>query len=157
MNRARAAGTRVLLLGLVAAAVAAGNAAAAMSTPKLRLEARLAPVSGSTAVGRFSGLLARTGDGSLPRTGQRWQLAWNISLPALRGSATATLRINAGGGAAAVARPLCTSCGTTAKGTVTLTPNQVFRIARSGAVVIVRAPSARWRGTVRIKFVQRPG
>ena len=157
MIRARSAGTRVLLLGLVAAAVAAGNAAAAMSTPKLRLEARLSPVSGTTAVGRFNGLLARTGDGSLPRTGQRWQLAWNLNLPGSRGAATASLRINAGGGTAAVARSLCTGCATRANGTITLSPNQVFRIARSGAVVVVRARSARWRGTVRIKFVQKPG
>jgi len=151
----------VLLLGLAAAAVAAGSATAALPAPKVRVYARLAPVAGTTAAGRFNGLLARTGDGSLPaavpRAGQRWQLAWNLSLPALRGPATASLRINAGGGAAPIVRGLCTGCGTRTGGTVTLTPNQVFRIARGSALVTVRTRSARLRGTVRVLYVAKPG
>ena len=162
MISARSAGTRTLLVGLAAAAavVTASAAAALPPSPKLRVHARLAPVGGTGAAGRFDGLLVRTGGSSRPaaspRTGPAWRLSWNASLPAFQGPATVSLRI-AGGGAARVSRILCTGCGTGADGTVALTPSQVLRIARRGAVVSVRARSASWRGTVRVLYVARPG
>jgi hypothetical protein len=161
MIRARSAGTRTLLAGLAVAAVAAGSASAAMPTPRLRLHARLAPVAGTTAPGRFDGVLTRSGGGlrssPLPRNGLRWQLAWGLSLPALHGPVSAFLRIKGGGGAARIVRPLCVDCGAGSDGSVGLTSTQVLRMARYGGVVTVRAGSARLRGTVRVLFVARPG
>ena len=162
MIRTRAAGMGALVVALAVAAVAAGSAAAAMQTPNLRVHARLAPVGGTTPSGRFDGLLARgIASGSqpmaVPRARLRWQLAWNASLPAFRGPATVSLRINAGGGAARVVRVLCTNCGSSAAGAVTLTASEVFRIARWGGVVTVRAPSARLRGRLRVLYGVKPG
>jgi hypothetical protein len=161
MIRARSAGARTFLAGVAVAAVAAGSAAAAMPAPGVRLHARLAPVAGTTGDGRFDGVLARTGGGlrssPLPRNGLRWQLAWNLTLPAFHGPVHATLRINAGGGAARVLRPLCTDCGHASEGSVALTSSQVLRIARRGGTVTVRAGSARLRGTVRVLVAARPG
>jgi hypothetical protein len=155
---ARSAGTRALLLGLAAAVVTGSVTAALPPSPKLRVHARLAPVGGMAAAGRFDTLLVRTGGSSRPvaspRRGPAWRLSWNASLPAFQGPATVSLRI-AGGGAARVSRILCTGCGTRADGTVALTPSQVLRIARRGAVS-VRARSASWRGTARVLYVARP-
>jgi len=150
-TRRRTAGTRALLVGLVVAAIASGTAAAAVSTLGLRVHARLAPKGATTAAGRFSGTIVKSGDGgAAPRAPIHWQLTWSLRLPALHGSKSASLRIGAGLHAPAVARALCTGCTTTASGTLTLTPSQVFRIAQSHGTVVVRAPSATLRGAVKV-------
>jgi hypothetical protein len=146
MTGTRTAGTRVLLLGLVVAAIAVGTAAAVISTVGLRVQARLTPVAGGSAAGRFDGLLSRSGEGTpppaVPRAGAHWHLAWSMGLPALRGPAAATLQTGAG------IHVLCTHCGRSARGTLVLTNGQAMRIADSDAVVVVRA--ARLRGVVRV-------
>src|SRR5712691_10838272 len=108
------AGTRAFLVALAVAAAASGSAAAAMPAFWLNLHARLAPVAGTTAAGRFDGALVRTGDGrtpetqsAVPRAGSRWRLSWKLTLPALRGPMTASLRVSAAPGAAPMARMLC--------------------------------------------------
>jgi hypothetical protein len=154
----KTAGTRTLLIGLAAAAVVCGSAAAAVPTFVLRVHARLGPVAGTTAAGRFSGVLARNGPvvprraTAVPRLGSRWSLTWKLSVPSLGGSPTASLRIRAWKGAAPVTRVLCTQCGTTANGTMTLTTSQALRIAGSKAVVVVRTGSATLRGPLKVSM-----
>jgi hypothetical protein len=150
------AGTRLLVAGLAVAAVAAGSAAAAMPSYFLQVHARLAPVAGTTASGRFNGVLVLSGGearpqarSTAPRAGSHWRLSWRLSLPAFGGPATATLRIHAKKGAASVERVLCTRCAEKAKGTIALKGSQAIRIANGGAVVVVRTPSAGLRGAVK--------
>jgi hypothetical protein len=145
---------RALPVGL-AAAVVCGSAAAAAPTYAIRVHARLAPVTGTTAAGRFSGLLAKSAlppQGTatvVPRVGQGWRLSWKLSLPSLRGPVTASLRISGKNGAPPVARVLCRGCSTTANGRMPLTASQALRVAGSDAVIVVRARSATLRGRVK--------
>lgn len=154
MYRTRSARTRVLLAGLAVAAIACGSAAAAMPTFSFRLHARLAPVAGTTAAGGdFAGALTTNLGGTrltgaVPRARHHWQLTWRLRLPALRGPAVTSLRIRPTKHAAAVTRMLCTSCNSTAAGTLAMKGSQAIRIARGDAVVVVQMPSARLRGTV---------
>ena len=159
MIRTRTAGTKSILVGLVIAAIAAGSAAAVAPISVVPLQARLAPVAGTTsAPGRFSGVLARsavpvqgTQGAPAPRNPTRWRLSWKASLPQLGNPAAMTLQVAARGGAATVAKVLCSSCSASAKGAMTLTNNQATSILNGDAVVMVRAPSATLRGVVRIK------
>jgi hypothetical protein len=127
----------------------------------LHVRARLAPVAGTKAVGRFEGVLVKRGERSTsagkvanPR-GNAWRLTWQLSLPALDGPVTASLRIDSGRSSAHVRRVLCARCSTSTAGTMTLTARQVMRIRKSNAVVVVRTSSARLRGPVRV-FVHVP-
>lgn len=158
MVRTRLAGTRLLLLGLAAAAVAAGSAAAALPALKFAVHARLAPVAGTDATGRFGGLLVKSGDAVRPQAPNLpvWRLSWKLSLPALPGSATASLRIPAGDGAPRFVHVLCTSCTSTATGTFGLTGSQALRLAQSRATVVVAAQSATLRGAVKARAVVLP-
>jgi hypothetical protein len=137
------AGTGSLVIGLVVAAIAAGSAAATGPAYWIDLHARLAPVVGTNAAGKFGGVLRSTGGHTTTVVGN-WQLAWSLSLPQLDGPITATLRISS-----ARSRVLCTGCSTKASGTTTLTAHQVTRISKSHAVVVVRTHSARLRGPVK--------
>jgi hypothetical protein len=141
-------------VGLSIAVITCGTTAAAMPTFWLQLRAHLEPVAGTTAAGRFNGVLAKSGVASgktaLPRYTGVWRLTWTFTLPSLGGSTTAWLRLPAQKGAAAVARVLCTHCAARAKGTMTLTSSQALRIAGSHSVVVVRTSSARLRGTVKV-------
>jgi hypothetical protein len=150
------AGKRALVVGLAAGMVAAGSAAAAVPMLSLHVHARLAPVAGTKAAGRFDGGLVMTGgsklplaNGAVPSDGGEWRLMWTLKLPALHRPMTASLRIRAENGAAPVTRVLCKQCATRAQGAITVTRSQAFRIAGAHAVVVVRAPSAKLRGTVR--------
>jgi hypothetical protein len=156
MIRKRRAGMSAIVLGLVIAAVASANAAAAVPVFWLSVHARLAPISGTTAAGRFSGsLVVRVGDKNVvepwdpPPFANRALLTWKLKLPALGGPMTASLRLRATKTAAPVARTLCTGCSTAAGGQITLTASQGLRIAQSGAVVVVRTASATLRGSVK--------
>ena len=158
MIRTRTAGTRAFLVGVVAAAIAAGTAAGAVPLTAIPVQARLAPVAGTTASGQFSGTLARvladaqpTQTSALPRKGIRWRLRWSVSLPQLPRPATVTLRISSAGSAAGMVRVLSERCVSSARGTLTLTGSQALRVARGDAVVTVRAGTAILRGTVREK------
>jgi hypothetical protein len=157
--RTRTAGMRAFLVGLAAAAVAAGSAAAAVPMV-FPVHARLAPVAGTKAPGQFNGVLAQSGSipqpvqrSAMPINGVSWRLSWKVSLPPLGRPAAVTLRIGARGGAAAVMRVLSAHCTVSAKGTIKLTGSQATRVARGDAVVMVRTPSATLRGTIRL---QRP-
>jgi hypothetical protein len=112
----------------------------------VQVRARLAPVAGANAAGKFSGLLVR---GGAPT---RWQLTWTLSLPSLGGPTTASLRVGAAQGSAPATRTLCKQCARGAKGTMTLTMNQALRITRDNAVVVVQTPSATLRGPVKAVF-----
>lgn len=158
MIRKRKAAKRALVVGLLVAAFACGSAAAAAIPVLLvNLHARLAPVAGTTATGQFSGSLSVTigselePSENLPTPG-RSQLLWRLSLPALHGPMSASLRLRATktASAAPAERVLCSRCSTTANGTLNLTVAQGLRIARSGAMVIVRTPSATLRGAVKV-------
>lgn len=146
------AGTRALLVGLVAAAAVCGTALAALPTLGVRVHAHLAPAAGTTAAGAFDGLLSRTAGGPLPvqpRVGQHWTLTWKLVLPDLAGSATATIHIGAGRGAAPVMRVLCTGCASSADGTVMLTNSQALRIVMDDATVVVRTRTSMLHGEVK--------
>jgi hypothetical protein len=152
----RMAGTRLVVAGLAVAVLAAPVAAAATLAFLLQVHARLTPVSGTTASGRFSAVLARSIGGNtpqahsaLPRSGSHWRLAWKVSLPALSGRMTASLRVRAYRGAAPATRMLCRRCTTSASGALTVTASQVMRIANGHAFVVVRTRSATLRGTVK--------
>jgi hypothetical protein len=148
----RTAGQRVLVLGLALGAVAAGSGAAAVPALRLRVHASLTPVTGTGAVGRFTGLLARsTGPPQRPAaqvappTGRQWRLTWKLSLPSIGKPMSASIRL---GGESGATRVLCADCSATAQGTLTLTGSQVIRLAQGDGVVLVRAPSATLRGRV---------
>jgi hypothetical protein len=148
---------------VTAAAIAAGSAAAAAPIFAIPVQARLAPVAGTGAVGHFSGVLARsTVDAqpartpALPRKGISWRLRWNVSLPHFSRPAAVTLGIASAGSAAAVVRVLSARCSGSARGTMTLTGSQAARVARGDAVVTVRAPSATLRGVVRAQRSPSP-
>ena len=150
------AGTKVLFAGLAVAAVATGSATAAMPGFTVRVHAHLAPVSGTAASGKFRGLLVRGYGGqapqrqsATPRSRSQWRLAWRLSLPALSGPVTASVRVHAKGGAAPAARVLCGRCATKARGTMTLTTSQAVRIANGNSVVVIHAGSATLRGTIK--------
>jgi hypothetical protein len=153
--RTRTAGTRILLIGLTATAVGAGSAAAAMPVLGFRVHARLAPVAGANYAGRFNGLLVRNADGTVvPRVPLGWELSWRLRLPSLGKPIDASLRVRAANGAPRVVRMLCSGCTATAHGTLTLTASQALRVARSRAVVVVRASSESLRGVVRASRVR---
>jgi hypothetical protein len=82
-------------------------------------------------------------------SGSRWRLAWKVSLPALKGRMTASLRVRAYGGAAPATHILCTRRTTRASGALTVAASQAMRIANGHAFVVVRTRSATLRGTVR--------
>ncbi len=147
------AGTRLLLVGLAVAAVAAGSAAASVPVVKISVHARLAPVAGTNAAGRFSGLLVKPGDTVYPRTGQKWSLSWKVRLPSLPSPAKASLRIPARNGAPLSVRVLCTGCAGTTSGTLMLTNSQAIRLAQSHATVVVLAPSTTLRGSVKAEAI----
>lgn len=128
---------------LAAAAIVCGSAAAILPSSWVQVRAHLAPVSGTTATGRFSGLLVKGG----PVSG--WRLTWNLSLPSLGGSMTASLQVGAAKGAAPVTRMLCKQCARGAKGALTLTGAQALRVTRDNAVVVVQTQSATLRGPVK--------
>jgi hypothetical protein len=145
------------------AAIAAGGAAAAAPIFAIPVQARLAPVAGTSAAGHFSGVLARsTADAqpaqtpALPRKGISWRLQWKVSLPHFSRPAAVTLRIASAGSAAAVVRVLSARCSGSARGTMTLTGSQAARVARGDAVVTVRAHSATLRGVVRAQRSPSP-
>jgi hypothetical protein len=157
--RSRRAGKRTIALvsGLVVAAIACGSAAAVLPVHWLAVQARLAPVAGTREAGRFSGVLLmnsgpppqREQSGAQP-VGSFWRLTWQLRLPALNGSRSATLRLPAERGVPAAAHVLCTQCSTRAKGTIALTGSEAVRVADADAVVVVWTRSARLRGAVHI-------
>ncbi|HEX4323859.1 MAG TPA: hypothetical protein VHZ77_04420 [Gaiellaceae bacterium] len=156
MIRRRRAGTGTLVVGLVAAAIAAGSAVAGTST-WMDVHARLKPVAGTKDAGRFDGVVSWKGgrvitpDSNVPvPSGSRWQLVWSLSLPKLDGPVTASVRIGRQRSSVHATRVLCTRCSAKANGTMTLTANQARRIAKEDAVVVVRTRSARLRGSVRV-------
>jgi hypothetical protein len=89
----------------------------------------------------------------MPINGFSWRLSWSVDLPQLGRPASVTLQVKARSGAVAVVRVLAARCTGSAKGTMKLTGSQAALVVRGDAVVMVRAPSATLRGTVR---VQRP-
>lgn len=151
-------GKRAIVVGLLVAAVACGSAAAA-AIPALSMDvhARLAPVAGTTATGRLTGMLLVSFGGTdrfepsenLPPATGHSELDWKLSLPALQGRMSAWLRLSATKDAAPAARTLCARCSTTASGRLSLTVAQGLQLARSGAVVVVRTASATLRGRVK--------
>jgi hypothetical protein len=154
VTRTKTAGTRMLLVGLVAAAIATATAAAAMPVFLLHVRAQLAPVGGTSARGQFSGVLFNAGveprlqpNSTLPPPLIRWRLTWKLSLPSLRRPATATLRFGTG---SAAARVLCKQCARHAEGGVMLTAAQERGMTGSHAVVVVRTRSARLRGAIKV-------
>jgi hypothetical protein len=153
------AGKRAVAVGLLAAAICCGSAAGA-TIPVLWMDvhARLAPATGTTPIGRFTGTLliapagtdsAEPSDDLPPATGLS-MLTWKLRLPALHGPRSALLVIRTTTGAAATTRTLCASCSTAASGKLNLTVAQGLRIVKPGAVVVVRAASATLRGRVAV-------
>jgi hypothetical protein len=146
---------KALAVGLVIAALAYRGAAAARSAFLIQVHARLAPVAGTKAYGRFNGGLAGASGGITPfgknktQSGTHWQLTWRLSRPALSGSVTASLRVAASNGFPRVVRVLCTQCSAKATGTAALTASEVMRIARAKAVVVVQTSSAKLRGPLK--------
>lgn len=159
MIRTRRAGKRTIALavGLVAAAIACGGAAAVLPVYWLNVQAHLAPVAGTKEAGRFNGVLLmsngpppqREQSGAQP-AGSFWRLTWKLRLPALSGQRSATLRFPAEKGVPAAALALCTQCSTQAKGAIALTRSEAERVAKADAAVVVWTNSARLRGTVKI-------
>jgi len=153
--RTRMAGTKVLLVGLGAAAVIAGTAAASMPVLTVSIHARLAPVAGTSAAGHFNGLLVKPGQpvgaepSPTPRVGNKWRLSWKVNLPALGSPATASLRIPARDGAPRFVHVLCSRCASTATGKLILTNSQAMRLAQSHGTVVVLASSTTLRGSVK--------
>jgi hypothetical protein len=148
----------MLVVGLLlVATVESVSTAAAAPVYSVDVHARLAPVVGTKATGRFGGTLRITfggpvrpePSGDTPSPGSA-RLIWKLSLPALRGTMSASLRLRASQNAAPVARTLCTSCSVAATGTLNLTVAQGLRVTSSGAVIVVRTASARLRGPVRV-------
>jgi hypothetical protein len=160
VTRTRKAGMRALAVGLAAGALGAGAGTTTAATPAfaMHVHARLAPVSGTAAAGRFDGLLAMSGVGvtpasrtaALPRPGEHWRLAWKVTLPASKGPTTASLQIKADSGAASVTRLLCVDCTAGANGILTLPWSQALRIVASDAEVVVHTASTTLRGEVRV-------
>lgn len=156
MIRTHGAGRRALVVGLAAALIGAGSAAAATPVILLEVHARLAPVAGTKAAGQFDGGLVRTGGGTLhatsavPRSGLEWRLTWRLQLPKLRRPMAASLRIAGANGAAPVKQVLCKQCAARARGTITLGNGQALRIAQSHAVVVVHTADATLRGKVTV-------
>jgi hypothetical protein len=150
----RRRGARTFVVGLVVAAITAGGTAAATSTFWWNLRARLAPVAGTKEAGQFQGVLVKMGGGVTPDTsvpaGSKWGLTWKLTLPALDGPMTASLRIGSERSSTSVTRVLCTRCSTSAAGTMTLTARQARRLSKGDAVVVVRTRSARLRGPVKV-------
>ena len=156
MIRTRLAGTRLLLVGLAVAAVAAGSAAAAMPVVTVSVHARLAPVTGTNAAGRFSGMLVKNTNSVRPQgppTPLKWHLTWKVQLPALQTAATASLRIPSRNGAAAYVHVLCSGCRSTTSGTLALTNSQAQRLAQSHGTVMALASSAMLRGAVKAQVI----
>lgn len=155
MIRRLRAGVGTLVVGLVVAAIAAGSAPATASTDAFEVHARLAPIVGTSATGRFSGILVKrrirhiTPGGALmgPARSQ-WQLTWSLRLPKLDGRVTATLRIGSGGSSARETRVLCTGCTPQAR-TMALSAREAASIGKGDAVVVVETRSAKLRGSVK--------
>jgi hypothetical protein len=154
------AGTKMLLVGLAAAGVVAGSAAASMPVLTVSIHARLAPVAGASAAGHFSGLLVKPGQpvgaepSPTPRVGNKWRLSWKVNLPALRSPAKASLRIPARNGAPLYVHVLCSSCTSTVTGRLALTNSQALRLAQSHGAVVVLAPSMTLRGNVKAQAIK---
>ena len=152
----RRRGTRTFVVGLVVAAITAGGTAAATSTFWWNLRARLAPVAGTKEAGQFQGVLVKASGGITPYAGtsvppgSQWGLTRRLTLPALEGPITASLRIGSARSSTSVTRVLCTRCSTSAAGTMTLTARQARRLSKGDAVVVVRTRSARLRGPVKV-------
>jgi hypothetical protein len=142
----------VFIAGLAVAAVAAGGAAAAVFV--IPVQARLAPVAGTSSAGHFSGVLSQGADEhpvqaqAFPRVRSHWWLRWKVSFATLGRPARVTLRVVPRNGAPAIVHVLSARCSGSAGGTLTLSGSQAGRIARGDAVVTVRAGSARLRGAV---------
>jgi hypothetical protein len=156
MIRRLRAGAGTVVVGLAVAVIAAGSATAVVPVESLDVHARLAPIAGTNATGRFTGLLVRrrlrqiTPGGSLAApTPSQWQLTWSLRLPKLEGHATASLRIRSGGNSARATHVLCTRCATRATGTMALSARQVTSIGKGDAVIVVRTRSAKLRGSVK--------
>jgi hypothetical protein len=145
----------LLFVGLALAAIAAGSAAAAMPLMTISVHARLAPVTGTNAAGRFSGLLAKntTMRPQSPPTQLKWHLSWRVRLPALRTPTSASLRIPALNGAAGYVHVLCYACRSTTTGTLALTNSQAQRLVQSHGTVVVQAPSTMLRGAVKAQVI----
>jgi hypothetical protein len=159
MIRTRLAGTRFLLVGLAAAAVVTASAAASVPVLTVSVHARLVPVTGAKAAGRFSGLLVKHGQpmgaepSPTPRIGNKWRLSWKVSLPTLSGQTTVSLQVPARNGEPRFVHVLCTGCTSATKGTLALTNSQAIRVAQSHASVVVRTPSAMLRGTIKAQAI----
>jgi len=158
VTRIRKARKRILVVGLLVAAIACGSATAAtIAAYSVNVHARLAPVAGTTAAGRFSGTLVVSLGGpnqfepsdNLRQPAQS-MLFWNLRLPALHGPMSASLRLRATNGAAPVSDLLCSHCSTAANGSLKLTAEQGLRIAESGGTIVVRTPSAMLRGHITV-------
>lgn len=149
--------TTALTVGLVAAAIACGSAAAVLPVYWLNVQAHLAPVAGTKEAGQFNGVLLMS-NGPPPQPAQSgaqpvgsfWRLTWKLRLPALSGRRSAMLRFPAEKGVPAAARVLCTQCSTRAKGTIALTGSEAERVVKADAAVVVWTNSARLRGTVEV-------
>jgi hypothetical protein len=146
----------LLLVGLAVAAVAAGRVAAAVPVLTLSVHARLAPVAGTTADGRFSGLLVKNTDSVRPQSPgpSGWRLRWKVRLPAFRQPARTSLRIPARNGAPLYVHVLCTGCASTVTGKLALNNSQAMRLAQSHATVVVLARSTTLRGAVKAQAIQ---
>ena len=125
-----------------------------MPALSFRVHARLAPLAGASANGNFNGALAKA-SGALPRNGYRWQLTWRLRLPALAGTAAASLRVREHSGGDRLALVLCMRCASPVEGTLSVTDRQAVRIANGDAVVVVQARSARLRGIVKAEARRR--
>jgi hypothetical protein len=145
----------MVLVGLVAAAVMAGSAAASMPVPSVFVHARLVPITGASSSGRFSGLLAkaRTLRAASSAGSAQWHLSWRVGLPALRSPARALLRLPARNGAAPAVLMLCNPCTSTTTGALVLDSSQAIRLAQSQATVVVLAPSTTLRGAVKAQAI----
>jgi hypothetical protein len=155
--RTRLAGTSLVFVGLAVAAVVTGSAAAALPVLAVSLHARLAPVTGVSNAGQFSGVLVRPGQpmgaepSPTPRSGTTWRLGWKVSLPTLSGETTVSLQVPARNGAHRFVHVLCTGCTSAAHGAITLTSSQALRVAESRATVVARSSSAMLRGLVKAR------
>jgi hypothetical protein len=149
VTRTRTVGKRAFVAGLVVAGLTCVGAAAATPSYPLSLHARLAPASGTSAAGQFSGTLVMNIDGESKLGSPHAVLLWAVSLRGVH-RPTTSLRLSATSGAPPVTRTLCTSCATTARGRTLLTNAQGLRIATSDATIVVRTSSVTLRGSVKV-------
>jgi hypothetical protein len=158
VTRTRRTGTTSLVVALAVAAIAAGSATAATSM-WIDVHARLSPVAGTRAAGKFSGVLVELGPthGITPGgtvaipAKTRWRLTWNLTLPTLHGPTTTKLRFGSGRSP----RVLYAGRSTKTRGIAVLSARQARSIAKADAVVVVRTRSATLRGPVKVE-IQSP-